>query len=91
MGTEFYNRSVKSWLEENRVEMYSTHNVGKSVVDERLIRTLKNEIYKCMTSISKNICIDELDDIVNEHNNTFHRPVRIKPTEAKTGTLLTLV
>ena len=71
--------------------MYSTHNEGKSVVNERLIRTLKNKIYKCMTLISKNICIDELDDIVNEHNNTFHRPVRIKPTEAKTSTLLTLV
>ena len=35
--------------------MYSTHNEGKSVVAERLIRTLKNKIYKHMTSISKNV------------------------------------
>ena len=33
--------------------MYSTHNEGKSVVAERFIRTLKNKIYKYMTSVSK--------------------------------------
>ena len=52
-GGEFYNRSMKSWLEKNDIEMYSTHNEGKSVVAERFIRTLKNKIYKYMTSISK--------------------------------------
>ena len=46
--------------------MYSTHNEGKSVAAERFIRTIKNNIYKCMTSISKNVYIDKLDDIVNE-------------------------
>ena len=38
-GSEFYNSSMKSWLEKNDIEMYSTHNKGKSVVDERFIRT----------------------------------------------------
>ena len=55
-GNEFYNRSVKSWLEKNDIEMYSTHNEVKSVVAERYIRTLKNKIYKYVTSISK-MCI----------------------------------
>ena len=41
-----------SWLQDNNIEMYSTHNEGKSVVAERFIRTLKNKIYKYMTSIS---------------------------------------
>ena len=49
--------------------MYLIHNEGKSVVAERFIRTLKNKIYKYMTSISKNVYIDKLDDIVNECNN----------------------
>ena len=52
--------------------MYSTNNEGKSVVAKRFIRTLKSKIYKCMTSISKNVCIDKLDDIMNEYNNTYH-------------------
>ena len=35
--------------------MYSIHNEGKSVVAERFIKTLKTEINKYMTSISKNV------------------------------------
>ena len=48
--------------------MYSIQNEGKSVVAERLIRTLKTKIYKHMTSVSKNVFIDKLNDIVNECN-----------------------
>ena len=48
---EFYNRSMKSWQEKNDIEMYSIHNEGKSAVDERFIRSLKNKIYKYVTSI----------------------------------------
>ena len=44
---------MKSWLEKNDIEMYSTHNEEKSVVAKRFIRTLKNKIYKYMTSTSK--------------------------------------
>ena len=62
-GSEFYNNSFKKWLKDNDIEMYSIHNEGKSVVAERFIRTLKNKIYKYMTSISKNVYIDKLDDI----------------------------
>ena len=65
-GTEFYNSTFKKWLQGNDIAMYSTHNEGKSVVAERLNRTLKSKIYKYMTSISKNVYIDKLDDIVNE-------------------------
>ena len=65
-GSEFYNRSIKLLLQDNDIEMYSAHNEGKSVVAERFIRTLKTKIYKYMTSISKNVYIDKLDDIVNK-------------------------
>ena len=65
-GSEFYNAYFKKWLRDNDLVMYSTHNEGKSVVAERFIRTLKSKIYKYMTSISKNVYIDKLDDIVNE-------------------------
>ena len=49
-----------------------TNNGGKSVVAERFIRTLKTKIYKCMTSVSKNVYINKLYDIVKEYNNTYH-------------------
>ena len=48
-GNEFDNRSMKSWLQDNDKEMYSTWNKRKSVVAERFIRTLKNKTYKYMT------------------------------------------
>ena len=48
----------------NAIEMYSTHNKGKSVAAERFIRALKDNIYKYMTPISKNVYTDQLDDIL---------------------------
>ena len=68
--------------------MYSTHNEGKSVVAERFIRTLKNKIYKYMTSILKNVYIDKLDDIVDEYNNRYHRTIKIKPVDVKDKTYI---
>ena len=59
--------------------MYSTYNEGKSVAAERFIRTLKNKIFKHMTTVSKNIYVDMLDDIVNKYNNTVHRTLKMKP------------
>ena len=44
--------------------MYSTCNDGKSVVDERFMKMLKNKIFKHMAAISKNVHFDVLDDIV---------------------------
>ena len=53
----FYYRSIKSWLEKNNTEMNSAYKEGKSVVAERFTRILKGKIYKCMTSLSKNVSV----------------------------------
>ena len=66
--------------------MYSTHNEGTYVIAERFIRTLKNKIYKYTTSISKNVYIDKLGDIVNEWNNTYHCTIKMKPVNVKSNT-----
>ena len=71
-GSEFYDRSMKSWLQDNDIEIYSTHNERKFAVAERFIRTLKNKIYKYMISISNNVYINELNDIVDKYNSTYH-------------------
>ena len=68
--------------------MYSTHNEGKSVVAERFIRTIKNKIYKHMTSISKNVYIDKLDDIIHKYNNKKHRTINMKPIDVKDNTYI---
>ena len=66
--------------------MYSAHNKGKSVVAERFIRTLENKIYKHMTSISKNMYINKLDDVVNKYNNIYHSTIKMKPVDLKSST-----
>ena len=64
--------------------MRSTHNEGKSVVTERLIRTWKNKIYKYDFNIKK--CVyNKLDDIVNKYNNTYHSTIKIKPADIKSN------
>ena len=87
-GIEFYNRSMKSWLEKMIQKCIQTHNEGKSVVAERFIRTLENKIYKYMTLISKNVYIDKLDDIANKYNNTYHRTIKMKPVDVKSSTYI---
>ena len=68
--------------------MYSIHNEGKSVVAEWFIKTLKTKIYKYMISVSKNVYIDKLDDIVSEYNNTYHRKIKMKPVDVKDNTYI---
>ena len=87
-GSTLYNNSFKKWLQDNDIDMYSIHNEGKSVVAERLIRTLKTKIYKYMTSVSKNVYINKLDDIVGEYNNTYHRTIKMKPVDVKDNTYI---
>ena len=48
---------MKSWLEKNNIEIYSTHNEGNLLL----------QVYDFNI---KNI--DKLDDIVNKYNNTYH-------------------
>ena len=85
-GSEFYNRSMKSFLQNGDIDMYSTHNEEKSVVAETIIRALENKIYKCMTSISKNVNIDKLDEIMNKYNNTYHNTIKMKPVDVRSNT-----
>ena len=39
-----------------------------------------------MTSISKNVYINKLDDIVGEYNNTYHRAIKMKPVDVEDNT-----
>ena len=68
--------------------MYSTNNEGKFVIAERFITKLKNEIYKYMTSISKNIYIDKIDDIVKEYNNKYQTSIKMKLVDVMDNTYI---
>ena len=57
-GSAFYSNSFKKWLKSNDIEQYSTCNGGKYLLAQRFIRALKNQIYKNMTAVSKNVYFD---------------------------------
>ena len=82
-GSEFYNNSFKKWLKDNGIEMYSTFNEGNPVVAERFVRISRNNIYKHMTAVSKNVYFDVFDDFVDEYNNIFYRTIKMKPIYVK--------
>ena len=78
---------MESFLQNNDIEMYSTHNERKFVAAERFIKTLKNKIYNYMTSTSKNRYIDKLDNIVNKYNNKYST-IKMKPVDVKSSTYI---
>ena len=77
---------MKFFLPNKDIEMYSMHNEGKHVIAERIIRTLKNKTYKYMTSVSKNLYTDILDDVVNKYNYTYHSTIIKKHVDVKSNT-----
>ena len=50
---------------------------------ERIKKFKATKIYKYMTSISKNVHIDKLDDIVKKYKNTYHKSIKMKPVDVK--------
>ena len=55
-----------------------------------LFKTLKIEFCKYMISILKYVYIDELDDIVNEYNNKYHRTIKMKVLDVKDNTYINI-
>ena len=73
--TKFYNRSLRSWLEKNYIEIYSTYNEGKSIVVERFIRPL-------------NVYIHKFGDIFKKCNNKYHSAIKMKAVDAISKTCI---
>ena len=65
--------------------------IRKYVVAESFIRTLKNKIYKYMTSVSKNVYIDKLGEIVNKHKNTYYNTIKMRQFDVKSSRYIDLV
>ena len=77
---------MKSWLQDNDIDMYSTHNEEKSLVAGSFTRTLMNKSYKYLTLISKNLYIDKLNNIVNEYNNKYNITIKMESVDVKSST-----
>ena len=71
-------------MQDNNIAMHSRHNEAFiTFVTKTFIRNVKNKISICMTSISKNVDADELDDIVNKYNNALYSTIKMEPANVK--------
>ena len=78
-GSELYNRSMKLWVKK------LTQKFIQRIMKENLLmlKIQKNKFYKCMTSISKNVYIHKLEDIVNKYKNTYHSTIKMTTVDVK--------
>ena len=88
--SEFYNGSMKSWLQNDNIEIYLKDNQVKSVVVEQFIRILKNKISKYMTAIQKRLHTYIISKLVHKYNNTTHSSRQMKPIDVKPNTYIGL-
>jgi hypothetical protein len=80
-GTEFRNALVKQLLKEEHVHHFLTNNLEKANYAERANRTLKLKISRYFTHRNTHRWIDVLQDITSSYNNTYHRTIKMKPSE----------
>ena len=82
-GSEFTNKQVQKFFNDNNIKWYHTYNRDiKCSICERFNRTILNEIYKNFTLNSNTIWINDLDKLVKEYNNSYHRTIKMKPIDA---------
>ena len=69
--------------------MCLTHNEENSAVAERFIyQNFEKKIYKHMTTLLKNVYMDQLDEIVDKYNKTCHGTIKMKPADAQLDTYI---
>lgn len=80
-GGEYYAKRVQTLLKKHKIKMYSTYSKLKSLVAERVIKTIKGRIARYLTHNNSKTWISALDEIVQSYNNTYHSSIKTSPSE----------
>ena len=80
-GTEFLNRLFQNFLREKNIDFFTVNSGLKASVVERFNRTFKNKMYKYFTAKNTLTYIDVLPKLVKSYNNTYHRSIKMKPSQ----------
>jgi hypothetical protein len=80
-GLEFINKQTKQLLEKHDVHWFATENETKAQIVERFNRTLKGKMYKYFTHFKTKKWIDVIDKLIKNYNNSYHRSIKMTPTE----------
>src|SRR5699024_10835127 len=80
-GTEFFNKYFSNLMHTNRINHYNTFSTKKCSICERVIRTLKECLYRSFSLRGTYKWIDNLENITKDYNNRKHRTIGMKPNE----------
>ena len=87
-GSEFYNQKVKTYLTSKKIKLYSVFSSEiKASIAERAIQTLKNRIYRYLTSHNTLKYIDRLPEIVHAYNTSPHKSLKNNQTPSEIHSL----
>lgn len=89
-GTEFFNKSFATVMKKHDINHYSTYSVKKASIVERVIRTIKNWLYKEFSFRGNYKWIDIIKDIVLKYNNRRHRTTSMRPNNVDASTKVIL-
>ena len=80
-GTEFLNRLFQNFLREKNIDFFTVNYGFNASVVERFNRTFKNKMYKYFAAKNTLSYIDVVLQLVKSYNNTYHRSIKMKPTQ----------
>lgn len=78
-GREYYNSNFQNLMKKHNINHYSTFSVLKASIAERVIRTIKEKLFKLFTLNGNHKWLDLLEQVTNTYNNTKHRTIGMKP------------
>lgn len=82
-GTEFYNKHFKALMKKNAIVLYSTESDNKAAIAERFVRTLKELIYRYLEHSGTTKYVDQLQNLLQTYNSTYHKTIGMSPSEVK--------
>lgn len=84
-GLEFFNSKLKLVMKKYDINHYHTYSCKKAAMAERVIRTIKERLFRYFSLNGSFKWIDVLPEIVDAYNNTKHRTIHMKPIEVTKG------
>ena len=84
-GSEYTSKLVEAYLKKERVEHYTSLNEKKVAHAERLIKRIKLKLVKHMNQHNTNNWVDVLEDVTTSYNQSYHRVIKMTPTEARSA------
>ena len=78
-GTEFFNKSFQTLLNNERIQLFNTFNETKASIVERVICTFKTRMWRYFTAKKTLRYIDMLPELVYSYNHSQHHSIKTKP------------